>query len=82
MQNTFRSFIIKAGAYFKISAADFMDSRFVGFILKRKYITIFAQQGVTQCGVPTGQPKFPLLTYQELPDPTAPSDKELSLIHI
>ena len=38
---------------------------------------VFAQQGVTQCGVPTGQPKFPLLTYQELPDPTAPSDKEL-----
>ena len=37
---------------------------------------VFAQQGVTQCGVPTGQPKFPLLTYQELPDPTAPSDKE------
>ena len=36
---------------------------------------VFAQQGVTQCGVPTGQPKFPLLTYQELPDPTAPSDK-------
>ena len=32
---------------------------------------VFAQQGVTQCGVPTGQPKFPLLTYQEL-----------SLIHI
>ena len=29
---------------------------------------VFAQQGVTQCGVPTGQPKFPLLTYQELPD--------------
>ena len=37
---------------------------------------VFAQRGVTQCGVPTGQPKFPLLTYQELPDPTAPSDKE------
>ena len=37
---------------------------------------VLAQQGVTQCGVPTGQPKFPLLTYQELPDPTAPSDKE------
>ena len=37
---------------------------------------VFAQQGVTQCGVPTGQPKFPLLTYQELSDPVAPSDKE------
>ena len=24
---------------------------------------VLAQQGVTQCGVPTGQPKFPLLTY-------------------
>ena len=26
---------------------------------------LFAQQGVTQCGTPTGQPKFPLGTYQE-----------------
>ena len=41
---------------------------------------IFAQQGVTQCGVPTGQPKFPLLTYQELPDPTALSDKEWAAV--
>lgn len=41
---------------------------------------VFAQQGVTQCGVPTGQPKFPLLTYQELPDPTAPSDKEWAAV--
>lgn len=30
--------------------------------------SVFAQQGVTQCGVPTGQPKFPLQAYQELPD--------------
>ena len=29
---------------------------------------LFAQQGVTQCGTPTGQPKFPIETYQELPD--------------
>lgn len=36
---------------------------------------LFAQQGVTQCGVPTGQPKFPLLTYQELPDPAPLSEK-------
>ena len=41
---------------------------------------VFAQRGVTQCGVPTGQPKFPLLTYQELPDPTAPSDKEWAAV--
>ena len=41
---------------------------------------VFAQQGVTQCGVPTGQPKFPLLTYQELPDPAAPSDKEWAAV--
>ena len=34
--------------------------------------TLFAQQGVTQCGTLTGQPKFPLGTYQELPDPTTP----------
>ena len=37
---------------------------------------LFAQQGVTQCGTPTGQPKFPIETYQELPDPSSPSDKE------
>ena len=35
---------------------------------------LFAQQGVTQCGTPTGQPKFPIETYQELPDPSSPSD--------
>ena len=35
---------------------------------------LFAQQGVTQCGTSTGQPKFPIETYEELPD--------LSLIHI
>ena len=28
---------------------------------------VFAQQGVTQCGVPTGQPKFPLLTIRNCP---------------
>lgn len=33
---------------------------------------LFAQQGVTQCGTPTGQPKFPIETYQELPDPSSP----------
>jgi len=27
---------------------------------------LFAQQGVTQCGTPTGQPKFPIETYQEM----------------
>lgn len=34
---------------------------------------LFAQNGVTQCGTPTGQPRFPLNTYQELPDPATPS---------
>ncbi|WP_303014498.1 glycoside hydrolase domain-containing protein [uncultured Bacteroides sp.] len=37
---------------------------------------LLAQQGVTQCGTPTGQPKFPLGIYQELPDPEAPSEEE------
>ena len=41
---------------------------------------LFAQQGVTQCGTPTGQPKFPLGTYQELPDPTTPSEKEWAAV--
>ena len=26
---------------------------------------LFAQNGVTQCGTPTGQPRFPLNTSQE-----------------
>lgn len=33
---------------------------------------LLAQQGVTQCGTPTGQPKFPIEKYQELPDPQMP----------
>ena len=33
---------------------------------------LFAQQGVTQSGTPTGQPPFPLTTYQEQPDPSQP----------
>lgn len=41
---------------------------------------LFVQQGVTQCGVPTGQPKFPLNTYQELPDPAMPSEKEWAVV--
>ncbi|MDY6131050.1 MAG: DUF6067 family protein [Prevotella sp.] len=28
-----------------------------------------SEEGVTQCGTPTGQPAFPSSTYQELPDP-------------
>lgn len=42
--------------------------------------SLLAQQGVTQCGTPTGQPKFPLGTYQELPDPTVPSEKEWAAV--
>lgn len=34
--------------------------------------SLFAQQGVTQCGTPTGQERFPIQTYQELSDPSAP----------
>ena len=43
---------------------------------------LFAQQGVTQCGTPTGQPKFPIETYQELPDPSSPSDKDWAAVTI
>lgn len=32
----------------------------------------FAQQGVTQCGAPTGQAPFPVKSYKELPDPNQP----------
>lgn len=41
---------------------------------------LLAQQGVTQCGTPTGQPRFPLQTYRELPDPTSPSEQEWAKI--
>ena len=35
-------------------------------------------QGVwkTQCGTPTGQEKFPLADYRELPQTTVPSETE------
>lgn len=42
--------------------------------------TIFAQQGMTQCGVPTGQPPFPVVSYTELPDPAQPVVKEWAAI--
>lgn len=36
----------------------------------------FAQkEGVTQCGVPTGQPSYPLNDYKELPDPKMPDTR-------
>lgn len=41
---------------------------------------LFAQHGVTQSGNPTGQPKFPINTYQELPDPAQPSEKEWATV--
>lgn len=41
---------------------------------------IFAQQGVTQCGVPTGQPPFPVASYTELADPAQPVVKEWAAI--
>lgn len=36
---------------------------------------LLAQQGVTQCGTPTGQAPFPLQSYKELPDPVTPSGR-------
>ena len=42
--------------------------------------TVMAQQGVTQCGVPTGQPPFPIESYQELPDPSAPSPEQWAVV--
>lgn len=40
----------------------------------------FAQQGVTQCGTPTGQAPFPVKTYQELPDPTRPDAQKWATV--
>lgn len=37
---------------------------------------LLAQQGVTQCGVPTGQAPFPVSSYAELPDPVQPVIKK------
>lgn len=42
--------------------------------------SLWAQQGVTQCGTPTGQPQFPLQSYQELPDPATYSEKEWNAV--
>ena len=39
-----------------------------------------AQQGVTQCGLPTGQTPFPVLTYTELPDPMQPVPREWAMV--
>lgn len=39
-----------------------------------------AQQGVTQCGVPTGQPRFPIESYRELPDPDQPQEAEWAAV--
>ena len=41
---------------------------------------LLAQQGVTQCGTPTGQAPFPIQYYKELPDPVAPSEKEWAAV--
>ena len=41
---------------------------------------LLAQQGVTQCGTPTGQAPFPLQSYKELPDPVTPSEKEWAAV--
>lgn len=38
--------------------------------------TALAQQGVTQCGTPTGQPAYPVQAYQELPDPMTASPQQ------
>ena len=39
-----------------------------------------AQQGITQCGTPTGQTPFPVLTYTELPDPVQPISREWTVV--
>lgn len=41
---------------------------------------VMAQQGVTQCGTPTGQAPYPLESYQELPDPAAPSPQQWAAV--
>ena len=41
---------------------------------------LFAQQGVTQSGTPTGQTPFPLTAYQELPDPSQPDASKWSAV--
>lgn len=43
---------------------------------------LLAQQGVTQCGIPTGQAPFPLQSYKELPDPVTPSGKEWAAVKL
>ena len=43
---------------------------------------LLAQQGVTQCGTPTGQAPFPIQSYKELPDPVAPSEKEWAAVKV
>lgn len=43
-------------------------------------VTAVAQQGVTQCGVPTGQPPFPVQVYQELNDPQSPSPEQWATV--
>lgn len=42
--------------------------------------TLSAQNGVTQCGIPTHQSPFPLSSYQELPDPTATTAEEWGMV--
>lgn len=41
---------------------------------------LMAQEGVTQCGTPTGQPPFPLQSYHELPDPKPASMQEWAAV--
>ena len=42
--------------------------------------SVFAQQGVTQCGTPTCQERFPIQAYQELQDPSAPSVQQWAAV--
>lgn len=42
--------------------------------------SVFAQQGVTQCGTPTNQSPFPIQTYQELQDPSAPIAEQWAVV--
>ncbi|MEG1659493.1 MAG: DUF4091 domain-containing protein [Bacteroides sp.] len=43
-------------------------------------MSLWAQQGVTQCGSPTQQPPFPLEAYIELPNPDQPVVQEWAAV--
>lgn len=42
--------------------------------------TLYAQQGITQCGTPTNQKPFPMEEYRELPDPKSPDQEAWKVV--